>query len=177
MSFCTNLLHQTKCSHFRVHSFFFVFIILHYINTDWPRDFAKLKKFQKSKKKTWIDLTPPTHPIQIFLETHHWHGQNTQIIITNSFYQCIYRQNTYGILLQNISTGLELFWDDLKKKNSEWYLDPPTHFHSNLGFLEFFSFAQPPIHYYRNKKCCILLDIPLLDSWYLKVCILYLQIE
>ena len=39
-----------------------------------------------------------------------------------------------GILLQNISTGLELFWDDLKK-NSESDLDPPTHFHSKLGFF------------------------------------------
>ena len=29
---------------------------------------------------------------------------------------CIYRQNTYGILLQNISTGLELFRDDFQKQ-------------------------------------------------------------
>ena len=35
--------------------------------------FAKLKKFQKWKK-TWLDLTPPTHPPPVqtfFLETHH----------------------------------------------------------------------------------------------------------
>ena len=34
----------------------------------------------------------------------------------------VYRSN-----IKIISTGLELFWDDLKKKNSEWDLDPPTH--------------------------------------------------
>ena len=37
------------------------------------RGFTKLKKFQKSLKKTWIELNPPTHPpIQIKkkLETH-----------------------------------------------------------------------------------------------------------
>ena len=45
------------------------------------RGFAKLKKLQK---KTRIELTPPTHPlIQTVLETHHWHWQNTQIIMTN----------------------------------------------------------------------------------------------
>ena len=35
-----------------------------------------------------VELTPPTHPpsIQTFiLETHHWHGQNIQIILTNNF--------------------------------------------------------------------------------------------
>ena len=46
----------------------------------------------------------------------------------------IYRQNTHGILLQNISTGLGVFWDDFEEQNSAWDLDPPTHFHSNLGF-------------------------------------------
>ena len=35
------------------------------------RAFAKLKKFQKSKK-TWIELTPRTHPHpNLFLEIHH----------------------------------------------------------------------------------------------------------
>ena len=46
-----------------------------------------LNKFQRSQK-TWIELTPPTHPPSNFLfvlETHHWHGQNTRIIITNNF--------------------------------------------------------------------------------------------
>ena len=38
----------------------------------------------------------------------------------------MYRQNTHGILLQNISTGLGLFWDDLKKKPSETWTHPPT---------------------------------------------------
>ena len=30
-----------------------------------------------------------------------------------------------------------------KKNNSEWGLDPPTHFHSKLGFLEKHFFAKP----------------------------------
>ena len=50
------------------------------------RGFAKLKKFQKSRIK--LDRAHPTHQHRIqtfFLETHHWHGQNTQIIITNNF--------------------------------------------------------------------------------------------
>ena len=108
--------------------------ILHHL-----RGFAKLKN-PKIRRKKW----DRAHPIQtLFLETHHWHGQNTQIIITNNFHQCIYRQNTYGILLQNISTGLKLFWDDFPQKNSEWDLEPPIHFHSILGFLDFFSLHSP----------------------------------
>ena len=40
----------------------------------------------------------------------------------------MYRQNTHGILLQNISTGLGLFWDDFppKKIPSEIWTHPPT---------------------------------------------------
>ena len=52
----------------------------------------------------------------------------------------MYRQNTHGILLQNISTGLGLFWDDFhqKKKNipSETWSHPPT----SKVFLDFFYF-------------------------------------
>ena len=56
----------------------------------------------------------------------------------------IYKQYTHCILLQNISTGLKLFWDHFpKKQNSEWDLDPPTHFQSKLGFFEFFSLQSP----------------------------------
>ena len=46
-----------------------------------PRGFAKLKKIPKIQKKLgWSSPHPPT-PIQtFFLETHHWHGQNTKII-------------------------------------------------------------------------------------------------
>ena len=50
---------------------------------DDVRGFAKLKKIQKK-----LDRVHPTHPptpSKFFLETHHWHGQNTQIIITNNF--------------------------------------------------------------------------------------------
>ena len=38
------------------------------------------------------------------------------------------RQNTHGILLQNISTGLGLFWDDfpIKKIQSKTWTHPPT---------------------------------------------------
>ena len=31
-----------------------------------------------------------------------------------------------------------------KKKHSEWDLDPPIHFHSNLGFCSFFFLCQAP---------------------------------
>ena len=101
--------------------------------------FAKLKKFQKSKNN--FDRAHPTHPTH---RSSHWHGQNTQIVITNNVQQCIYRQNTHGILglLQNINTGLGLFWDDFPKK-SKWDLDPPTHFHINLGFFEKKFVAKP----------------------------------
>ena len=44
------------------------------------RGFAKFKKFRKNPKN-WIELNPSPYPI--FLETHHWHGQNTQIIMTS----------------------------------------------------------------------------------------------
>ena len=33
------------------------------------------------------------------------------------------------VILQNICTGLYVFWDDCPQKNSWWDLDPPTHFH------------------------------------------------
>ena len=98
---------------------------------------CKVKKFQKSKQ---IGYTLPQTHTNFFLETHHWHGQNTQIIITLEQLLSMYLQTeyiAYGILpvTPNISTGLELFWDDFPQKNSEWDLDPPTHFHSNLGFF------------------------------------------
>ena len=56
-------------------------------------------------------------------------------------------QMVIGILLQNISTSLELFWDDLKK-NSEWDLDPPTHFHSKLGFFLILLLFLKPLNYH-----------------------------
>ena len=41
-------------------------------------------------------------------------------------------------------TGLEQFWDDLKKKfRMRPGPTPPTHFHSKLGFFEFFSLQSP----------------------------------
>ena len=53
-----------------------------------------------------------------------------------------YRQNTYGILLQNVSTGLELFWDDFQKKIR--VRPEPAPFHSNLRFLEFVFLCTAP---------------------------------
>ena len=150
------------------------------------RGFAKLKKIQK---KTWIELTPPSHPHPNFLFgnpsltwTEHSNHNNQQLL-------AMYKQNTWYI--QNISTGLGLFLEDFPKKKfrvrpgakilnvfrawigaqlticaQKWRLaryvwrlfwvefcvflynlgpwtHPPTHFHSNLGFLGFFFFAKP----------------------------------
>ena len=53
----------------------------------------------------------------------------------------MYRQNAHGILLQNNSTGLGLFWDDFPHKKFGWDLD--THFPSNVGFWEKKFFAKP----------------------------------
>ena len=77
----------------------------------WVRGFAKLKNFQKSKIN--LDRAHPTHPppIQFFCGNPSLTWTNTQII-NNQQLLAMYRQNTHGILLQNISTGLGLFWDD-----------------------------------------------------------------
>ena len=50
----------------------------------------------------------------------------------------IYKQNTYGILLQNISTGLGIFWDDFTgtQNPSETWTHPPTSI-VNSDFLNF----------------------------------------
>ena len=48
----------------------------------------------------------------------------------------------------------EYYFGTIFKKNSEWDLDPPTNFHSNLGFFEFFFFAKPlsrPLAWYRQS--------------------------
>ena len=57
--------------------------------------------------------------------------------------QTLYMQTEYtwyATVLQNISTGVGLFWDDFPQKKILRDLDPPTHFHSNLGF---FSLQSP----------------------------------
>ena len=56
----------------------------------------------------------------------------------------MYRQNTHGILLQNISTGVEQFWDDFPKINPHETWTPPTHFHTKFGFFEFFFLCKDP---------------------------------
>ena len=48
---------------------------------------------------------------------------------------------THGILLQNITTGLGTIFQQQKIPRD---LDPPTHFHSNLGFLGKNSLQNPP---------------------------------
>ena len=64
---------------------------------------------------------------------------------------CIQTEYTwYTVLLQNISTGLELFRDDFQKKNSECDPDPPTHFHSKLRFVEFFSLQSTQVFSHYN---------------------------
>ena len=94
---------------------------LNFVVSSMLRGFAKLNKFQKNKNLDRPHPThpPPPHPNCFFFGKPITDMDEHSIIITNNFYQCIYRQNTYGILLQNISTGLELFWDDFPKKNSE----------------------------------------------------------
>ena len=80
------------------------------------RGFANLKNSEKSKKK-WIELTPPTYPIQTFFGnpsltwTEHSDHNNQQVLAM------------YGILLQNISPGLGLFWTIFHKKIR---VRPPT---------------------------------------------------
>ena len=68
------------------------------------RGFAKLKKFQKSKNN--LDRAQPTRPTPLskyffFLETHQWHGQNTQITTFNNVQTecitlCSYHMSTHS---------------------------------------------------------------------------------
>ena len=63
---------------------------------------------------------------------------------------------THSILLQNISTGLELFWDDFPPKKFRVRPGPTTHFHTKLGFFEFFLCKAPErlivVHIIRNRR-------------------------
>ena len=105
---------------------------------------TKLKKFQKSKIK--LDRAHLNHPppIQTFFKPITNMDRTTQIIITNNFEQCTYKQNTHGIVHQTISTGLELFWDDFphKKIQSETWTHPPTSI-VNSDFWHFFTLQSP----------------------------------
>ena len=73
--------------------------------------------------KNWIELTDPNFcfgnpPLTWTIHSNH---NNQQVL-------AMYRQNTHGILLQNSSTGLGLFWDDFQKKNpSDTWTHPPTY--------------------------------------------------
>ena len=91
------------------------------------RGFAKLNIFQRSKKN--LDRAhrihpPPSNPV-FFNPTTSWTEHSNR---NNQPLLAIYRQNTHGLLLQNISTGLGLFWDDFPHKNipSETWIHPPT---------------------------------------------------
>ena len=109
----------------------------------------------------WPSL-PPT-PIQFFFGnpsltwTEHSNHNNQQLL-------AMYRHNTHGILLlllQNISTGLGLFWDDFpQNKITERDLDPPTHFHSNLGFLEKKILCKAPTLCLRGTCTELLVNAP-----------------
>ena len=126
-----------------------LFLLLIARNTAAVRVFAKSNKKLRKSKKTWIDLIPHTHPHPIFFGnpsltwTDHSNHNNQQLLYRQITHG-IQLQNTHGIQLQNITTGLGLFWDDFPQKKTRvrpGRLDP--HFHSNLGFLEFFFFAKP----------------------------------
>ena len=58
------------------------------------------------------------------------------------YYRGLLRQNNYLY-------WFSVSWDDFpkeRKENSEWDLELPTHFHRQLGFLEFFYFAKSYIY-------------------------------
>ena len=102
-----------------------------------PKGLCKVKKIPKIPKKLDRAHTTRPPPSKLFF----WKPvtdirQNTQIILTSNFYQRICRPNTHGILLQNITTGLWLFWDDLKKKT---WTHPPT----SIVISDFSFFAEP----------------------------------
>ena len=64
--------------------------------------------------------------------------------MTNNCYQCIYKQNTHGILPQNISTDIGLFLDDFPNIffPSETWTHRPTSI-VNSDFLRKNFFAMP----------------------------------
>ena len=68
----------------------------------------------------------------------------------------MYRQNTYGILLQNICTGIEVFWDDFPKKIG--VRPGPTSIVIS-DFLNFFSWHNPLVLSYVYSKQPILLGL------------------
>ena len=102
------------------------------------RDFAKLNK-STNPTKNWIALTPPTHPpsIQTFFGnpsltwTEHSNHNNQQLLAMHI--QTEYTWHTTPKYYHWSRTILGLF----SKKKFKRDLDPPTHFHSNLGFFSF----------------------------------------
>ena len=92
--------------------------------------FPKFKKFQKSQKN--LDRAHPINPPPIqtfFLETHL--GQNTH---NNQQLLAIYRQNTHGILSQNISTG---YFGTIFQKNAS-----ETHPLTSIVISDFWNFVS-----------------------------------
>ena len=87
------------------------------------RGLAKFKKIQKSKKNYSL---PPSklffgNPSLTWTEHSNHHNQQLLAMYVQTEY------TWYTNVLQNISTGLGLFWDDFKKKilNKTW-THPPT---------------------------------------------------
>ena len=58
----------------------------------------------KNKSQIKLDRFQPTHPSpsKLFLDTHHSHGQNTQIIITNNF-KNVYTNRIHMVYYSKIS--------------------------------------------------------------------------
>ena len=111
------------------------------------RGFAQLIFFLQ-KSQFFLDRVHPTHPhpIQTFFFfgnpsltwTEHSNHNNQQLLAN------VYRQNTHGILLKNISTAwVRAIWDDCPKKIFRVRLGP-TH---PLPFSDFWNFSslQSPV--------------------------------
>ena len=60
------------------------FIYILKITVNIIKEHSKVKKSPKPPKKLdRVHATQAPTPIRLFLEIHHWHGQNTQIVMTN----------------------------------------------------------------------------------------------
>ena len=78
------------------------------------KGFAKLKKLKKSKKNLDGAHNPSTKLFFFGNPSLTWSehsNHNNEQLLTKYI-----KQNTHGILLQYISTGLEQFWDDFPHK-------------------------------------------------------------
>ena len=114
---------------------------------DCPRTTAVTVVLNKRQTTSPLDAAPSTDHLRGSMASLFWtirreHGSRTMLW---TYEWCVMAHARRRRLLQNISTGLELFWDDFQKKVKTW-THPPTHFHSKLGF---FFFAKPHL----KDKC------------------------